>query len=391
MTVLFFDCFSGISGDMVLGAFIDLGIDPYFIQTELNKLNINNFRIEAEKTTRRGISGTRCHVILNEENPQHRHFEDIKEIIQNSSLSDDVKKTAIAIFTRVAKAEAKVHNLPIERVHFHEVGALDSIIDIVGAAICYHTLKPSIVYGSKINVGSGWVRCAHGLLPVPAPATAEILCESNFEIYSKAIDGESATPTGVAILAELGQYSPTTPHLIPEKTGYGFGGKDFGILNALRIIKGRQSDPNETMVVETNIDDMTGEIAGYVLERLMENGALDAFYTPVYMKKNRPGIHLTVLCHESTLESIENIILSETSTLGIRKYKVNRICMNRQFKKLHTPFGDVTMKISDYGQIHRESPEYEDMRRIAKDSGKSLNDIFAMIEKLKSSSHYSTI
>ncbi|KNZ40496.1 nickel pincer cofactor biosynthesis protein LarC [Acetobacterium bakii] len=383
MKVLYFDCFSGISGDMVLGAFIDLGIDPNFLESELKKLKLEGFRIKAEKTLKKGINGTRCHVILEEDGHHHRHFGDIKQIIVDSDLSDEIKITALAIFKRVAVAEAKVHNVPVDRVHFHEVGALDSIVDIVGAAICYHALKPDIVYGSKINVGSGWVRCAHGLLPVPAPATAEILCASNFEMYSKAIDGESATPTGVAILAELGTYSPTTPSFIPEKTGYGFGGKDFGVLNALRIIQGRKSQPHETMVVETNVDDMTGEMAGYVLESLMEKGALDAFYTPVYMKKNRPGIHLTVLCKEVDLPVIEDLILRETSTLGIRKYPVTRVCMDRHFKKINTPLGDVTIKISDYGTIHRETPEYEDIRRIAKDTGVSLWEVLEMVEKLK--------
>jgi len=383
MKVLYFDCFSGISGDMVLGAFIDLGIDPIFLESELKKLNLVGFHIEAEQTTKKGISGTRCHVVLEENGHHHRHFGDIKQIIEDSTLSNAIKKTAIAIFKRVAVAEGKVHNVPFERVHFHEVGALDSIVDIVGAAICFHTLQPDMVYGSKINVGSGWVRCAHGLLPVPAPATAEILCAANFEIYSKAIDGESATPTGVAILAELGTYSPNTPSFIPEKTGYGFGGKDFGVLNALRIIQGRKSQAYEIMVVETNVDDMTGEMAGYVLETLLENKALDAFYTPVYMKKNRPGIHLTVLCNESDLPTIEEIILRETSTLGLRKYPVTRICMDRHFKKLTTPLGDVTIKISEYGTIHRETPEYEDVRRIARETGKSLGEVFEMVEKLK--------
>ena len=383
MKVLYFDCFSGISGDMVLGAFIDLGIDPIFLESELKKLNLDGFRIEAERILKSGISGTQCHVILEEEAPHHRHFGDIKKVIEDSSLSDAVKKTAMAIFMRVAVAEGKVHNVPVEHVHFHEVGALDSIVDIVGAAICYHTLNPDIVYGSKINVGSGWVRCAHGLLPVPAPATTEILCGSDFEIYSKAIDGESATPTGVAILAELGTYSPNIPSFIPEKTGYGFGSKDFGVLNALRIIQGRKSQSHETMVVETNVDDMTGEMAGYVLETLMQKGALDVFYTPVYMKKNRPGIHLTVLCKEADLPTIEDIILRETSTLGLRKYPVTRVCMNRHFRKMTTPLGDVTIKISEYGSIHRESPEYEDVRRIARETGKSLGEIFEMVEKLK--------
>ncbi|MGL4606637.1 MAG: nickel pincer cofactor biosynthesis protein LarC [Eubacteriaceae bacterium] len=380
MDILYFDCFSGISGDMVLGAFIDLGISPDFLSEELKKLNLTGFRIEAEKTTRHGISGSRCHVILDETNQPHRHYGDIKNIIETSHLSSEVKKTAIAIFNRVAMAEGKVHNIPMERVHFHEVGALDSIVDIVGAAICYHAIAPEIVYGSKINVGSGWVRCAHGLLPVPAPATTEILCNSNFEIYSQSIDGESATPTGVAILAELGTYSPNLPSFIPQKTGYGFGGKDFGILNALRIIQGHLQEESTIMVIETNIDDMTGEMAGYALELLIEKGALDAFYTSVYMKKNRPGVLLTVLCQLSDVSYFEEILLKETTTIGIRKHKVDRLCMKRHTRILETPLGEVSMKVVSYGEIHRETPEYEDIKAIAKSSNISLGSVIKMVE-----------
>lgn len=383
MTVLFFDCFSGISGDMVLGAFIDLGVDPEFLSTELKKLKVRGFEIRAEKTTKKGISGTRCHVILEEEGQQHRHLGDIKKIIENSSLDEQVKKTAIGIFKRVAIAEGKVHDVPMEQVHFHEVGALDSIVDIVGASICYHAINPEIVYGSKINVGSGFVRCAHGILPVPAPATAEILCHSDFEIYSHAIDGEAATPTGVAILAELGTYSSVTPSFIPEKTGYGFGGKDFGMLNALRIIKGRKSDKEGVMVIETNLDDITGEMAGYALERLMEAGALDAFYTPIYMKKNRPGVHLTVLSRFSDVRKMEELILKETTTIGLRKYPVDRLCMNRHNRMLKTPLGEVSMKVATYGDILKETPEYEDVKRLAKESQKSLGEIFRLVESCR--------
>ncbi len=383
MTILYFDCFSGISGDMVLGAFLDLGLDPAYLEAELKKLNVEGFEIKAETTMKKGISGTDCHVILDSDPHHHRHFSDIKEIIEKSSLSKQVKETALAIFTRVAVAEAKVHKVSLDQVHFHEVGALDSIVDIVGASICYHAIKPDRVYASKINLGSGWVSCAHGLLPVPAPATAEILCQSDFEVYSKGIDGEAATPTGVAILTELATYAPDLPSFIPEKIGYGFGKKDFDSLNALRIMTGRKSDSPSVICVETNMDDMTGEVAGYVLELLFENHALDAFYTPIYMKKNRPGIHLSVLCEESNLAVIENIILKETSTIGIRKYPVERTCMDRHIKKLTTPYGQINLKVSQHGEIYRETPEYEDVKKIAKESGKSLREILEVVEKLK--------
>lgn len=264
MKSLYFDCSTGISGDMVLGAFIDLGVDVGYLSGELEKLQLKGFRIEAETCTKYGIGGTKCHVIIEdpkhhrhdaghhehhlhpgEHHEHHRHFGDIKEMIEKSTLDSAVKKTAIAIFERVAKAEAKVHKISVDHVHFHEVGAIDSIVDIVGAAICYHAMEPEITYGSRINVGSGWVKCKHGLLPVPAPATAEILCNSDFEIYSENLNGEAATPTGVAIIAELAAYLPEMPSFVPEKIGYGFGDKDFGILSTLRIIQGRKSDDSD--------------------------------------------------------------------------------------------------------------------------------------------------
>lgn len=381
MKMLFFDCFSGISGDMVLGAFIDLGVDVGYLSKELEKLKIHGFRIEAETTTKYGISGTKCHVIIEEDYAQHRHFEDIKEIINNSTLDSAVKKTAVAIFTRVAKAEAKVHKMSIDHVHFHEVGAIDSIVDIVGAAICYHAVSPEIVYGTRINVGKGWVKCEHGMLPVPAPATTEILCDSDFEIYSKNIDGEAATPTGIAILTELATFSPETPSFIPEKIGYGFGEKDFGVLNALRIIQGRKSNASDIFVLEANIDDMTGEVAGYVMERFFERGALDVFYTPIYMKKNRPAFLLTVLAKERDVPIMEEIFLKETTTIGLRKYVATRSCMNRKFRTLKTSLGDVKIKVCNYQNIQREAFEYEDVKRIALENGIPFNDVISIISK----------
>lgn len=384
MKTLIFDCFSGISGDMVLGAFIDLGVEVGYLSKELDKLHLHNFRVEAEISTKYGISGTKCHVIIEEDHLHHRHFKDIKEIIKNSDLDATVKNTAIAIFERVAKAEAKVHSIPIDHVHFHEVGAIDALVDIVGTAICYHAVKPEIVYGSRINVGKGWVKCEHGLLPVPAPATAEILCDSDFEMYSMNIDGEAATPTGVAILTELATYFPETPSFIPEKIGYGFGEKDFGVLNALRIVQGRKSDASEIVVVlETNIDDMTGEAASYVMKRFFEKGALDVFYTPIYMKKNRPAYLLTVLAKEADVSKLEEVFFMETTTLGVRKHTTVRTCMNRKFKTMKTSLGEVRIKVCDYQNIHRETFEYEDVKRIALERGIPFNEVISIISKEK--------
>lgn len=238
MKVLYFDCFSGISGDMVLGAFLDLGVDLDYLNNELKKLNVPEFRLEANRTTKKGIGGTRCKVILKKEQHCHRHFSDIKKIIDDSCLTQKVKDTAIAIFRRVAEAEGKVHQIPMERVHFHEVGAVDSIVDIVGAAICYHAISPDRVYGSAINTGKGFVKCAHGIMPVPAPAATEIIARTDFSIYSRNAEVELATPTGLAILAELAKYHPELPQIELKTIGYGLGERELNSLNALRLLWG---------------------------------------------------------------------------------------------------------------------------------------------------------
>ncbi len=249
--------------------------------------------------------------------------------------------------------------------------------------MCFHKIAPGICYGSAINVGKGFVKCSHGTLPVPAPATADILCGSGFSIYSKDIDGESATPTGAAIIAELGKYSPEIPSFIPEKTGYGFGQRDFGMLNALRVFTGYRQDAGSTVIVlETNIDDMTGEGLGYAMERLFAAGALDAFYTPVFMKKNRPAFQLTVLSDPDRVEAIESCILKETSTIGLRKFEVKRTCMDRRIETRHTEFGDVRVKVCRLNDIHKETLEYEDVKRIAGDKGMSFDETAAMLKKI---------
>lgn len=398
MKTLYFDCFSGISGDMVLGAFLDLGVEESYLKQELEKLHLDHYRIFGEKTKKMGISGTYCHVDV-KEGHMHRHFFEIRQMIQDSDLDENVKETAIAIFRRVAEAEGCVHGVPADYVHFHEVGALDSIIDIVGAAICYHKVAPEKVYVSGINVGSGWVHCAHGMIPVPAPAVVEIMTGAQIPMYSKWIEQECATPTGVAIVAELAEYAPQMPFLLPEKVAYGFGKKDFQIPNGLRLILGELKEKKEDLleieisgmrfsndahfglkhdtenacnkesivVIETNIDDGTGEMAGYAMEQLLKAGALDVFYTPIYMKKNRPAMMLTVLAKEEEVPVLENILFRETPTIGIRKYRTERICMNRVMRKVDTPYGQVAIKSCSLGDIKKETLEYEDVARIARE------------------------
>lgn len=259
MNVLYFDCFSGISGDMVLGAFLDLGLDLDHLTAELKKLDVPDFHLEVRQTTKKGIGGTRCKVVLDKEQHQHRHFFDIKKIIDDSALSPKVKETAIAIFRRVAEAEGKVHQVPMERVHFHEVGAVDSIVDIVGAAIGYHALSPDRVYGSAINTGKGFVKCAHGIMPVPAPAATAIIAQTAFPIYSKNVEVELATPTGLAILAELAEYQPELPKMTITTIGYGLGERELDSLNALRVLQGTVDviSPDSLVILEPHIDTIT--------------------------------------------------------------------------------------------------------------------------------------
>lgn len=383
MKTLYFDCFSGISGDMVLGAFLDLGVEESYLNQELEKLHLDHYRIFGEKTKKMGISGTYCHVDAKEEH-MHRHFSEIRQMIQDSDLDENVKETAIAIFQRVAEAEGRVHGVPADYVHFHEVGALDSIIDIVGAAICFHKVAPEKVYVSGINVGSGWVHCAHGVIPVPAPAVVEIMTGARIPMYSKWIEQECATPTGVAIVAELAEYASQMPSFVPEKVAYGFGKKDFQIPNGLRLILGEQKnacDEESIVVIETNIDDGTGEMAGYAMEQLLKAGALDVFYTPIYMKKNRPAMILTVLAKEETVSVLESILFRETPTIGIRKYRTERTCMNRVMRKVNTPYGLVTVKSCSLGDIKKETLEYEDVAKIAREHRIPYGDAIREIAK----------
>lgn len=382
MKTLYFDCFSGISGDMVLGAFLDLGIEETYLKAELAKLHLDHYELFAEKTSKKGISGTHCHVQVEEEHV-HRHFSDIRRMIEESDLDESVKHTAVAIFRRVAKAEASVHGVEVDHVHFHEVGALDSILDIVGAAICFHKLAPEKVLVSGINTGSGWVKCAHGRIPVPAPATVEIMSKTRIPMYSKYIEEEAATPTGVAIAAELAEYAPEMPEIRVEKVAYGFGTKEFPVLNGLRLVYGETADKRteaddprpKVLILETNIDDMTGESAGYVMERLFEAGAKDVFYTPIYMKKNRPAMMLTVICAPEDEAKMSDIIFRETTTIGIRKRIESRICMERHIRTVSTPYGEVRVKVCEYGEVHKETFEYEDVTKIAKNTNKPHLDV----------------
>lgn len=313
----------------------------------------------------------------------HRNLKHIEEIINLSDLSENVKKLSLEIFMKVAEAEGKVHGKTIYEVHFHEVGAIDSIVDIVGAAICIDYLNVDKIIGSPVQVGGGFVKCAHGLMPVPAPATAEIL--KNVPINTGIVQFETTTPTGAAILvANVSEFTQNIDFSI-KKIAYGIGHKDLEIPNVLRVYLGdgkNAENREEQWIIETNIDDMNPELYGYVEEKLFEAGALDVFKTPVFMKKGRPGIILSVLVDEKNEKNVLDIIFLETTSIGVRKYKVERTMLNREFSKVSTEYGDITIKKSFYkGNLVKFKPEYEECKSIAKNMNVSIDKVYKAVLK----------
>jgi len=421
--ILYFDCFSGISGDMTIGALLDLGIDQDLFLAELNKIHLDEFEIEIKRGLKKGISGTDFTVHLthqehsheehthehthehhhdhsheHEHTHEHHHTEkphdhahtrnlsDIYKIIDSSDLSEYVKTASKKIFLIVAEAEAKIHAKTIDEVHFHEVGAVDSIVDIIGAAICVEMLQIDEIQCSDINLGSGFVHCEHGVFPVPAPATLEIL--KGVPVYSRNAKKELTTPTGAAILKALCSEFGSLPEFIIEKIGYGLGKRDMETPNVLRVIIGKKKSPSTLTMLETNIDNMNPEIYSYLFPKLLDNKALDVFVTPIIMKKNRPANILSVLCNEEMAGQLEEILFTETSTLGIRKYKVEREELQREFKNVTTRYGMITVKYAfRNGKLLKFTPEYEDCRLIAEKTNVPLiqviNEIRADVENSK--------
>src|SRR3989338_9502138 len=364
MKILYFDCFSGISGDMILGALSDLGLDINFLKKELLKLNIGNCKIEAKKVIRKGITATKVDIT---DSSKHHHERNIKEIfliIDNSKLEIGIKNKIKKIFLRIADAESKVHNTTIDKVHFHEIGAIDTIIDVSGAIIGLEKLGIKRIFCSKLNLGAGFVEFSHGKWPVPAPATSEIL--KGIPVYHNNIEFELVTPTGAAIISTLASNFGEMPAMKVEKIGCGAGTKDLKQPNVLRVFYGELEAgfgnfDDKIMVIETNIDNMNPEIFPYVVERLMESGALDAYTEPITMKKGRIGIRITVLCDKNDIDKLSKIIFDETTTLGVRVYPAGRKKLDREIKTIKTRHGDVRVKISKLdGKIKNVMPEYED-------------------------------
>lgn len=388
MRILYYDCFAGISGDMNLGAMIDLGVDPDYLKTELQKLNIEGFHLEIQKDIRRGISGTKATVVIeNPENEKHRHLRHVEELINQSTLSPDVKILSLKIFDLIAVAEGKVHNISKERVHFHEVGALDSIADIVGAAVCLDYLKVAKVMSSPIQLGGGMVKCAHGIMPVPAPATALIV--QNVPVKTGLVQHEATTPTGAAILvATVDEFTDQTDFQI-QKTAYGIGQRDVSeVPNVLRVFLSddkqttNQTSLEEAWMLECNIDDMNPEWYDHLFGKLFEAGASDVFLTPVIMKKSRPANMLSVLCSKNIAPEMKSIIFNNSTTIGLREYPVNKTVLDRQEKEIETELGKVRVKCSYFqGKEIRFKPEFEDLKKLATLHGLSLNEVEKIITK----------
>ena len=379
MKILYFDCFSGISGDMTLSALLDLGVDKDLLISELRKLNLPGWEIEFFEVAKHGIRAKRIDVVLVEHAHVHRSMTDIASLIDNSSISSRVKDLAKRIFMRLAVAEAKIHATTPDKVHFHEVGAVDSIIDIVGAAICLDALSPDRIYASVLHDGYGFVQCQHGTIPVPVPAVTEMLAIRGASFCQLDIEGEMMTPTGAAIVLEVSESFGILPEMQMIKTGYGAGKKEFSIPNVLRVVWGESFKAiasDSITVIETNIDDTTPELLGYAMEKLFEAGAKDVFFTPVYMKKNRPATQLTVLCDEAQIPRMEQILFTETSTIGLRKFQANRTCLPREIIKITTPYGNVQAKKVSWGSTTHIALEYDDACRLAKEKNIPLAEIY---------------
>jgi uncharacterized protein (TIGR00299 family) protein len=423
LKVLYYDCFCGISGDMNLGALLDLGVDQAYLIRELAKLQVDSeYDIKISKAVKMGICGTKVDVILNpadhdhqdhremhhdhdehkehddhhvhdshthqhhieQHEHQHRNLQDIERIINGSDLSARVKELSLDMFRRIAHAEAKIHGKSLDEVHFHEVGATDSIVDMVGAAIALDYLKVERIMASPVQVGGGFVKCAHGLLPVPAPATMEIL--KDIPIKSGLVSFETTTPTGAAILAANVEKFTDRMEFSVERIGYGIGNRDLEVPNVLRVYLGTIADGveeiEEQYILETNIDDMNPELYGYIEDRLFERGALDVFRTPIIMKKGRSAIKLSILVNEKQAQAVQEVIFLETTSIGMRKFKVEKIMLQREILTLATEYGEIRVKNSYYeGKPVKYKAEYEDCQKAAARHQVPIADIYRIVDR----------
>ena len=414
---LYLECYSGISGDMTVAALLDLGGDRTVLDKVLRSLPISGFETKISRVVKSGIDACDFDVVLDKEHENHDHdmeylhghhheghesnhahgtgtaqdhhhhehrgIKEITYIIEHSAMTENAKKMALRIFEILAEAESKAHNVPVDQVHFHEVGAVDSIVDIVAAAVCMDSLQVDGVIVPFLCEGKGTVRCQHGILPVPVPAVTNIIQDSGLKLRMTQVEGELVTPTGAAFAAAV-----RTEETLPEtfrilNVGIGAGKRKYecpGILRAM-LIETEEKREDKICKLEANIDDSTGEQLGYVLGALMEAGARDVHYTPVYMKKNRPGWQLNVICMEEDREKLENIIFRETTTIGIRRQKMDRTVLRRSKKTVQTPYGEAEVKICEKDGMKKVYPEYESVVRLCKESGAAFQDVFESVKQ----------
>jgi uncharacterized protein (TIGR00299 family) protein len=378
-TILFVDPFSGASGDMLLGALLDLGLPRDGLQAELGKMALSGYEIDVERRVRRGLAGTAfCVRDVARENPA-RHLHDVRHLVQESTLSLRVQEAALAVFERLARVEARIHGVSPDQIHFHEIGAVDSLVDVVGFVAGLELLGVERVFCSELPLGSGTIEVAHGVVPVPAPATLALLAEVGAPTRPHPAQTEIVTPTGAALLAELASFG--RPAMRVRAVGYGFGQKEFSWANVVRAWLGETDGPvgeerEEVALVACNLDDATGELLGYAMERLLAAGALDVWFTPVQMKKNRPAVVLTALAPPERVDGIVQVTLRETPTLGVRVSYASRFVAERRAREVETAWGRVGIKEKWLdGTCAALSPEYEDCARLAREHGVPLQDV----------------
>ena len=374
--IAYFNCTSGISGDMILGALVDAGVPLEKLKKELSKLPVSGYELKAKKVKRGGLRATKVDVILKKEvrsqKSEVRRWKDIEKIIKASKLSSDIIEKGLVIFKRLFEAEAKVHGERMQDVHLHELGAVDCVVDIFGALIGLDLIGIDTIYSSPLNLGNGTIKTEHGVLPVPAPATVELL--EGVSVYSSDVKFELTTPTGAVLISSLADEFGPMPDMNVLKSGTGAGSKDFHDQpNVLTMIVGKGSEVRgqrsgeSVIVIETNIDDMNPQVYEYVMDKLFDAGSLDVFLTQIIMKKGRPGVKLSVLCDENMREKLIEIILKETTSIGVRFYRTERKVLEREFKLVKTEFGNINLKVSYSGKdIKKASPEYEDCKKAAK-------------------------
>ncbi|HYO29639.1 MAG TPA: nickel pincer cofactor biosynthesis protein LarC [Thermomicrobiales bacterium] len=382
MRVILFDPFSGASGDMILGALLDLGLDANRLRAELARLPLDPFDLEIEPANRHGLTGTRCRVVVHEER-HPRNWAAIRDLLSAASLPPAARSQALAVFGRLAEAEAAVHGTTVEEVHFHEVGGTDAVVDIVGACLGLSLLGVERVFSAPPSLGSGWIQAAHGPLPVPAPAVAELLARAAAPVAALAplqagISGELLTPTGAAILTVLAEFR--RPGFSPSAVGYGFGEKEFPWPNALRAWLGEMAADDvvaDELLLETNIDDMNPQFTELLVERLFAAGALDAWLTPVVMKKGRVGVTVSVLSPAERRRDLEDVLIEQTTTLGVRSRPVDRVKAARRFETVTTRWGDVRVKLRGWrGRVIDAAPEYDDCLELARSADVPIREVW---------------